>query len=120
MKTITFWIGPRAGDPATVYPVEMRYNGLVKAATIPAAEVDGEAVVQSPGSWGGRELGGEDPVGAGSAPNSQFARWLYGLVFRGDIGQEWQRMHRSGAVADCRFILDIEPDELRALRWEQM
>ncbi len=120
MKTITFWIGPKSGEPAAVYPVEMRCNGLVKKAQIPKAEVDVEPVVQSPGSWRGRELGGEDHAGAGSAPNTQFGRWLYGLLFRGDIGQEWARMNDSGENSHCRFILDIEPDELRALRWEQM
>ncbi|WZO96076.1 CHAT domain-containing protein [Isosphaeraceae bacterium EP7] len=121
MKTITFWIGPKAGDPAA-YPLEMRYdNGLVKKATLVASEVTNEGVLKSPGSWRGRELGGEDSPDPGAThQNKEFARWLYDLIFRGDIAAEWNRMYGDGELERCRFILEIEPDELRGLRLEQM
>ena len=67
MKTITLRIGNMVNGPSPAYPVELEVDQQVTRAAIPADEVDvkRQALVQDPGVWGGRELGGEDPDGNG-------------------------------------------------------
>jgi|SRR5208337_747852 len=119
MKTITLRIGNMVNGPSPAYPVELEVDQQVTRAAIPADEVDvkRQALVQDPGVWGGRELGGEDPDGNGPRPNNEFAGWLHELVFSGDLAASWRQLTETTGF---RLILDIEPRELLQFRWEQM
>jgi hypothetical protein len=48
----------------------------------------------------------------------EIGRYLYGLVARGDVGTEWERLARERGGP--RLLLDIRPEKLRYLPWELM
>lgn len=127
MKTAILKIGSDADGASgiRVYPVTFSIDGLESTDEIPVTEVaeKEKSLLLDPGSFRGRDLGGEDvlPAPNRNAPgtNAAFALWLHGLVFGKKLASQWQTLEDS-AAAGFRLILDIVPKELSRLRWEQI
>jgi len=108
-----------------VFPVKLSIDGQENTEEIPVADVVEKTtgLMLDPGSFRGRELGGDDmanpAAGGGPGANAEFARWLHGLVFGKKLAAEWRTLQNSSGLG-FRLVLDIDPPELRKLRWEQI
>jgi hypothetical protein len=111
------------GGAEPYYPVELRLESRTTNGKISVAELANESVFATdPAIWRGRELGGQDDAAGGSTPNADFAKWLHGLFFGAgkDLAGDWDRIRECAADTGVRLVLDIEPLNLRRLRWEQI
>jgi CHAT domain len=107
-----------------VFPVRITIDGQEICDEIPADEIliHQKDLVTDPGRFRGRELTGSDAAtaaGGEEGVNAQFARWLHGLVFGSKLAAAWTDL-RKAADDGFRLVLDIEPREMRRLRWEQI
>lgn len=127
MKTVILKIESQrqsANGAHAVFPVTLVIDGRESTDEIPVEEVlvKQQDLVHDPGTFRGRELGGDDAEGAaggGLGPNAEFAQWLHPLVFGSRLAAGWLTLVNLAADG-FRLVLDIEPPELLKLRWEQI
>jgi len=113
MTTVLLRLGPLsgAGVAGPGYRVDLRLDGPAGQPCVtehlPQAEADAVAAATR-----GVLLGGS----ASKAELQQAGRALLGLLLRGAVADRWGELAHAGHPA--RLLLDVVPDELRALPWE--